>query len=83
MKRMRIFLSALAVVFATGAVVASNVKIDDTITGYKWIPGTFAVCQQVNVNCDTTSPNLCTLDTHKVGVDNSISTSCGNQLRME
>jgi hypothetical protein len=84
MKKLRIFLSVAAIVFAIGGTFASQNIPAFAIQGYEYIPaspGIPAECSVVSVDCNTFSANLCTINSHKVGNSSSISTQCGTQLK--
>jgi hypothetical protein len=86
MKTVRIFLSVLALVGAVGGTFASQYRTASPfINGYEYVPGVTPeedVCNLItDLQCDSTSPNLCTFNGHKVGDATTISTQCGTQLR--
>jgi len=86
MKKVRIFLSVLALVLGVGGTIAGQLQMSPNMTGYEFIPasgGTPDQCVQRSVNCNTTDPNLCTLNSHKVGDSSDTSTQCGNQLNKQ
>ena len=81
MKNLRVLLSAVAFMLAAGAAIASQVKSEDVMEGFEYIDGASPVCWSIVTTCNTTSPNLCTVNGHVVGIKDEISTSCGTQLR--
>ena len=81
MKKVRIFLSVLAFVFAVGGTFAGQYLPAPSMTGYEFISGPPDQCVSRSVNCDTSSSNLCTLNGHVVGAINSPTTTCGTQLK--
>ena len=81
MKKVRVFLSVMAFVFAIGGTFAGQYLPTPSMTGYEFISGIPDQCISSTVNCDTSSSNLCTLNGHVVGATNTPSTSCGTQLK--
>lgn len=81
MKKIRIILSVAAILFAVGASFAS--RIAPSMTGYEFIPaggGEPEQCIQRTVDCDVSGSNPCTLNTHDVRRDNTV-THCGSSLK--
>jgi hypothetical protein len=84
MKKLRIFLSAMALMLAVTATFAVQFRAPLTVNGWEYIPGAGEPDQcisQTNLDCNTTSANLCTINGHKAGNSSSTSTSCGTQYK--
>ncbi len=77
------FLSVLALVLGVGGTLLGAARFAPNMTGYEFIPasgGNPDKCIARSVNCDRTSSNFCTLNSHVVA-DDDTQTSCGQQLK--
>lgn len=85
MKKLRVFLSVSALIFAFGAAFASQFTV--STIGYRWIAAS-SMCRQLTTqdDCDTVNKTPCTVidpaDNVSVHLrrDNNAQTSCGPEL---
>jgi hypothetical protein len=83
MKNARILLTMLAIVFAVAGSIAGNVNSKLSTTAYEYIPpspGVLERCAQISTTCSTAPGSPCTVNSHKVGLVDEVSTTCGTQL---
>ena len=83
MKKLRIYLSVLAIVCAVGATF--GMRSSELIIGYEYLPGWYGepdLCIQRLMYCSVSGPVECTMNNHEVRKDN-IMTYCGPQLRRQ
>lgn len=80
MKKVKVLLSALAIVAAIGATFATQYKSDNSIDGYVYLPAENS-CSQVEHNCVAPNQTPCEIT---VGVqireNDMVSSQCGNAL---
>ncbi len=80
MKKVRIFLGVLALVFAVGGTFASQYQPNSFVTGWEYVPSTGACNIQENL-CTTDGTIDCAINGHKVK-NSSTASQCGTQLQM-
>jgi len=82
MKKVRILLTVLALAFAAAGTFASQYQPDTFVTGWEYIPGSPDRCIIQTSLCQPNQTTLCSINGHKVGDSNAISSQCGTQLFM-
>jgi hypothetical protein len=83
MKKVRIFLAALALITAVGVSFANYLRPLNTVA-YEWIPGGVGQCVSHDVNCTTDPGTPCTVTgSTQLREVNDTANSCGRLMSFQ